>query len=62
MYKRQPLDVFKKFSNKINKDVYAVIDVEKSIHSKKAPGSTSPSNVKKEAKKILLALKAYGYK
>ena len=57
-----PLDVFKKFSNKINKDVYAVIDVEKSIHSKKAPGSTSPSNVKKEAKKILLALKAYGHK
>ena len=57
-----PMDVFKKYSNKINKDVYAVIDVEKSIHSKKAPGSTSPSNVKKEAKKILLALKAHGYK
>ena len=56
------MDVFKEYSNKINKDVYAVIDVEKSIHSKKAPGSTSPSNVKKEAKKILLALKAYGYK
>ena len=38
------------------------IDVEKSIHTKKAIGSSSPSNVRKESKKILSALKAYGYK
>jgi argininosuccinate lyase len=56
------LDVFKTFSNKINKDVYTSIDVEKSIHTKKAIGASSPSNVRKEAKKILSALKVYGYK
>jgi argininosuccinate lyase len=56
------LDVFKTFSNKINKDVYTSLDIEKSIHTKKAVGSSSPSNVRKEAKKILSALKLYGYK
>ena len=56
------LDVFKTFSNKINKDVYTSIDVEKSIHTKKAIGASSPANVRKEAKKILSALKVYGYK
>jgi hypothetical protein len=47
------LDEFKKFSRKISKDVYDAIDIEKSIRSKKAIGSTSPANVKKQAKKIL---------
>jgi argininosuccinate lyase len=56
-----PLSEFKKFSNKIDKDVYQAIDIEKSIHSKKAIGSTSPTNVKKQAKKVLTSLKAYGY-
>ncbi len=56
-----PLDIFKKFSNKISKDVFIAIDVEKSIHTKKATGSSSPSNVKKEAKKILSTLKVHGY-
>jgi argininosuccinate lyase len=56
------LDVFKTFSNKINKDVYTSIDVEKSIHKKKSVGASSPANVRKEAKKILSALKIHGYK
>jgi argininosuccinate lyase len=56
-----PLGIFKKFSSSITKDVYDAIDIEKSIHSKKALGSTSPSNVKKQAKKILVSLKPYGY-
>lgn len=56
-----PLGIFKKFSSSTTKDVYDAIDIEKSIHSKKALGSTSPSNVKKQAKKILVSLKAYGY-
>ena len=56
------LDVFKTFSNKISKDVYTSIDVEKTIHTKKSTGASSPANVRKEAKKILSALKVYGYK
>jgi argininosuccinate lyase len=55
------LDEFKKFSSKISKDVYDAIDIVKSIHSKKAIGSTSPVNVKKQAKKILTSMKLYGY-
>ena len=55
------LNDFVKFSKKISKDVYKFIDIEKSIHTKKAIGSTSPSNVYKESKKILAALKAMGY-
>ena len=55
------LDDFVKFSSKISKDVYNFIDIEKSIHNKKALGSTSPSNVSKESKKILTALKSMGY-
>tara|TARA_B100000900_G_scaffold119458_1_gene100805 strand:+ start:733 stop:2124 length:1392 start_codon:yes stop_codon:yes gene_type:complete len=55
------LNDFVKFSKKISKDVYKFIDIEKSIHTKKATGSTSPSNVNKESKKILAALKAMGY-
>ena len=55
------LNDFVKFSKKISKDVYKFIDIEKSIHTKKAIGSTSPSNVNKESKKILAALKAMGY-
>jgi argininosuccinate lyase len=55
------LGEFKKFSRKIGKDVYDAIDIEKSIRSKKATGSTSPSNVKKQAKKILTSMKLYGY-
>ena len=55
------LDEFKKFSRKISKDVYDAIDIEKSIRSKKAIGSTSPDNVKKQAKKILASMKLYGY-
>jgi len=55
------LDKFKKFSSKIGKDVYDAIDIEKSIRSKKAIGSTSPANVKKQAKKILTSMKLYGY-
>ena len=50
-----------KNSSKIGKDVYDAIDIEKSIRSKKATGSTSPSNVKKQAKKILTSMKLYGY-
>jgi argininosuccinate lyase len=52
---------FKKFSSKIGKDVYDAIDIEKSIRSKKAIGSASPANVKKQAKKILTSMKLYGY-
>ena len=55
------LDDYVKFSTKISKDVYNFIDIEKSIHNKKALGSTSPSNVSKESKKILTALKSMGY-
>jgi argininosuccinate lyase len=55
------LDKFKKFSSKIGKDVYDAIDIEKSIRSKKAIGSTSPANVKKQAKKILTSMKLFGY-
>tara|TARA_B100001057_G_scaffold210479_1_gene211011 strand:- start:370 stop:1761 length:1392 start_codon:yes stop_codon:yes gene_type:complete len=55
------LDDFVKFSKKISNDVYNFIDIEKSIHNKKALGSTSPSNVSKESKKILTALKSMGY-
>jgi argininosuccinate lyase len=55
------LDEFKKFSSKIGKDVYDAIDIEKSIRSKKAIGSTSPANVKKQAKKILTSMKLFGY-
>ena len=55
------LDDYVKFSTKISKDVYNFIDIEKSIHNKKALGSTSPSNVSKESKRILTALKSMGY-
>ena len=55
------INEFVKFSKKISNDVYEFIDIKKSIHTKKAIGSTSPSNVKKESKKILTALKAMGY-
>ncbi len=55
------IEEFSKFSNKITKDVYEFINIEKSIHAKKTTGSTSPRNVKKESKKILTALKALGY-
>ena len=46
----------------IRDSVYTSIDVEKSIHTKKAIGASSPANVRKEAKKILSALKIHGYK
>jgi len=55
------IDDFVKFSKNITKDVYEFINVEKSINVKKATGSTSPNNVKKESKKILTELKALGY-
>ena len=55
------LSEFSKFSKKITKDVYDSINIEKSIHTKKSTGATAPSNVKKESKKILSALKAMGY-
>ena len=41
------LKEFSKFSKLISKDVYDSIDIQKSIHKKKAEGSTAPSNVKK---------------
>ena len=53
---------FNKFSQKIDDDVYAAIDIEKSIHNKTAPGSTAPLNVKKAAGRILSTLKKDGYK
>ena len=52
---------FRKFSKHIGEDVYQAIDIEKSIHSKKSIGSTSPANVKKAASKILSLLKKDGY-
>ena len=52
---------FRKFSKHIGEDVYQAIDIEKSIHSKKSIGSTSPANVKKAASKILSSLKKDGY-
>ena len=52
---------FRKFSKHIGEDVYQAIDIEKSIHSKKSIGSTSPTNVKKAASKILSSLKKDGY-
>ncbi len=55
------LKEFSQFTKKIQKDVYTAIDIEKSIYTKTSPGSTSPKNVKKEANKILTALKLYGY-
>lgn len=55
------LDEFKKYSKLIDKDIYKSLNVEKSIHDKKAKGSTSPSNVRKEARNILQSLKKYGY-
>ena len=55
------IDEFRKFSKHIEEDVYQAIDVEKSIHSKKSKGSTSPANVKKAATKILSSLKKDGY-
>ncbi len=55
------LSELNKFSKKIAKDVYDSLDIEKSILSKKSAGSTSPSNVKKESKKILKTLRAMGY-
>ncbi len=56
------IDDFKKYSASIEKDVYSALDIEKSIHNKKALGSTSPANVKKAASKILTALRKDGYK
>ena len=56
------LKEFSKFSKLISKDVYDSIDIQKSIHKKKAEGSTAPSNVKKVASKILSSLKNDGYK
>ena len=56
------LKEFSKFSKLINKDVYDSIDIQKSIHKKKAEGSTAPLNVKKAANKILSSLKKDGYK
>ena len=53
---------FAKFSKLINEDVYKSIDIQKSIHKKKAEGSTAPSNVNKAANKILSSLKKDGYK
>jgi len=55
------IDDFVKFSKNITNDVYEFINVEKSINAKKATGSTSPNNVKKESKKILAELKALGH-
>ena len=55
------LNEFTRFSKKISEDVYESIDIEKSIHTKKTTGATSPNNVKKQAKKILSALKVLGY-
>ena len=57
-----PLKDFNKFSKIIEDDVYSAIDIEKSIHKKITPGSTSPVNVKKSAKKILASLEKNGYK
>jgi len=56
-----PINELRKFSPVINDDVYSAIDIEKSIHKKTATGSTSPSNVKKAAKKILNSLQKDGY-
>ncbi len=55
------LDDFAKFSNKISKDVYDIINIEKSVYKKTVIGATSPNNVKKQSKKILSALKSMGY-
>ena len=56
-----PINELRKFSTVIDDDVYSAIDIEKSIHKKTATGSTSPSNVKKAAKKILNSLQKDGY-
>ncbi len=55
------LKEFIKFSKDISEDVYEAIDIEKSIHTKKTTGATSPNNVKKESQKILSSLKKMGY-
>ena len=57
-----PLKDFNKFSKIIEDDVYSAINIEKSMHKKITPGSTSPFNVKKSAKKILASLEKNRYK
>ncbi|HDY86729.1 MAG TPA: argininosuccinate lyase [bacterium] len=43
-----PLEKYKKSSKLFEKDIYKVIDLKKSVESKKTTGSTSPSSVKKQ--------------
>lgn len=43
-----PIEQYKKFSKLFGKDIYTVIDIKKSVESKKTIGSTSTESVKKQ--------------
>ena len=51
------LDILKKFDKRITKDIFNVLNAEKSVNRKASEGGTSPKNVKKAAVQWLKRLK-----
>ena len=51
------LDILKKFDKRITKDIFNVLNAEKSVSRKASEGGTSPKNVKKAAVQWLKRLK-----
>ena len=51
------LDILKKFDKRITKDIFNVLNAEKSVNRKASEGGTSPKNVKKAAAQWLKRLK-----
>ena len=46
---KMELEVLKQFDKRITKDIYNVLNTEKSVNRKNSEGGTSPRNVKKSA-------------
>jgi argininosuccinate lyase len=56
--RRLPLEAMREIEPRIDEDVFSVLSVERSVRSRKSYGGTAPGEVRKQARRWLLRLRA----